>query len=321
MASSQPIVDHAAIREWAETRGARPACVKGTGGKGDPGMIRLDFPGFSGGESLQEISWREWFRQFDRQNLALLVQERTSRGQKSNFNKLVSRESVDDGGRTGRRSRPRAARPSKTRSNAVAARTRRKATGASTRSRSGAGSRKSSAKKAAPATRKAARSTAAAGGGTGRRSSAASARKTSTRRATTTRAASTGRRGSGRQLTNHDEIRQWAETRGAKPACVRGTGGARDVGMIRLDFPGFSGADSLQEISWREWFRQFDENNLALIVRDKTARGGRSNFNKLVSRAFTPTRRAGSGRGEGAARRTGSAATRSGSARRRTSTR
>jgi hypothetical protein len=85
-------------------------------------------------------------------------------------------------------------------------------------------------------------------------------------------------------MTDHDEIRSWAEERGAKPACVRGTGGRGDTGMIRLDFPGFSGEGKLQEISWDEWFRSFDENNLALIVQDRTAGGQKSNFNKLVSR-------------------------------------
>lgn len=85
-------------------------------------------------------------------------------------------------------------------------------------------------------------------------------------------------------LTDHDEIRRWAESRDAKPTCVKGTGGDGDVGMIRLDFPGFSGEGSLQEISWDEWFRAFDENGLALLVQDQTAGGEKSNFNKLVSR-------------------------------------
>ncbi len=85
-------------------------------------------------------------------------------------------------------------------------------------------------------------------------------------------------------LTDHDEIRRWAEERGAQPTCVRGTGGGNDVGMIRLDFPGYSGQDSLQAVDWDEWFQKFDENHLALLVQDQTARGQQSNFNKLVSR-------------------------------------
>ena len=54
--------------------------------------------------------------------------------------------------------------------------------------------------------------------------------------------------------------------------------------MIRLDFPGYSGEDKLQPISWDEWFEKFDERKLALIYQDETAGGQKSNFNKLVSR-------------------------------------
>ena len=56
--------------------------------------------------------------------------------------------------------------------------------------------------------------------------------------------------------TDHDEIRSWAEERGARPACVRGTGGVSDVGMLRLDFPGYSGQESLQHIDWDEFFEK-----------------------------------------------------------------
>ena len=84
--------------------------------------------------------------------------------------------------------------------------------------------------------------------------------------------------------TDHDEIRQWAEERGAKPSCVRGTGGKGDIGMLRLDFPGYSGEDSLEPIEWDEWFEKFDERELALLYQETTASGEKSNFNKLVSR-------------------------------------
>ena len=87
-----------------------------------------------------------------------------------------------------------------------------------------------------------------------------------------------------RPLTDHDEIRRWAEERSARPSRVRGTGVAEDVGMIRLDFPGYRGGEALEEISWDEWFDNFDDRNLALMVQDETARGEISNFNKLVSR-------------------------------------
>jgi hypothetical protein len=91
-------------------------------------------------------------------------------------------------------------------------------------------------------------------------------------------------------LTNHDEIRRWAEERGAHPASVRGTGDREDVGMIRLDFPGYRGEGSLGEINWDEWFRKFDEIGLALLVQEQTARGQKSNFNKLVKRETAEAR-------------------------------
>ena len=71
---------------------------------------------------------------------------------------------------------------------------------------------------------------------------------------------------------------------GAKPSCVVGTGDKKDIGMIRLDFPGYTGEGSLQEICWDDWFEKFDANDLALIYQEETAGGKKSNFNKLVSR-------------------------------------
>jgi len=110
------------------------------------------------------------------------------------------------------------------------------------------------------------------------------------------RSASAGRRsGSGRSndaahsgnmTTDHDEIQRWAEERGGKPACVQGTGGKGDIGMLRIEFPGKPNAKDakLQPISWDDFFEKFDERGLALVYQDKTARGQKSNFNKLVSR-------------------------------------
>ncbi len=54
-------------------------------------MLRIDFPGYSGAESLEHITWDEFFDKFDERNLAFLYQEHTAGGQKSNFNKLISR--------------------------------------------------------------------------------------------------------------------------------------------------------------------------------------------------------------------------------------
>jgi hypothetical protein len=114
-ASARPLTDHDEIRRWAKERNATPSRVSGTGNDGDVGMIRLDFPGYSGEGSLEEISWDEWFQKFDESGLALLVQEETARGQKSNFNKLVSRETAEQSQR-GLSSSPASTAGSRTRS-------------------------------------------------------------------------------------------------------------------------------------------------------------------------------------------------------------
>ncbi len=88
--------DHEAIRQWTEERGGWPATVHGTEGKGEQaGLLRIDFPGYGGGEKLQRISWEEFFNKFEESNLALVYQEETAEGRQSRFNKLVSRRSIE----------------------------------------------------------------------------------------------------------------------------------------------------------------------------------------------------------------------------------
>ena len=95
--SAEPTTDHEFIRKWVEERGGWPASVKGTGrGRGDTGMIRIDFPGFSGRQSLERIEWDEWFRQFDENGLAFLHRDmKHSDGDLDRFNKLVKRKPAD----------------------------------------------------------------------------------------------------------------------------------------------------------------------------------------------------------------------------------
>ena len=81
------------IRAWVEERGGHPACVKGTGGKNDPGLLRISFPGYSGEETLEPISWEEFFQGFEDNQLAFLYGPE----QDSRFNKLVRREGAQVG--------------------------------------------------------------------------------------------------------------------------------------------------------------------------------------------------------------------------------
>ncbi|MCU1261234.1 MAG: 1,4-alpha-glucan branching enzyme [Bryobacterales bacterium] len=89
-------IDHDEIRRWVEERHGVPARVKGTGDNDDPGLLRIDFPVDGPDPNLEPISWDEWFRKFDEKQLAFLYEEKMANGTMSYFNKLVSRETVND---------------------------------------------------------------------------------------------------------------------------------------------------------------------------------------------------------------------------------
>jgi hypothetical protein len=90
--------------------------------------------------------------------------------------------------------------------------------------------------------------------------------------------------------TDHETIRRWVEERGGGPARVKATGDGEDPGILRIDFPGYSGKDSLESIEWDAFFQWFDENGLAFLYQDRTKGGRQSRFNKLVARAAAEER-------------------------------
>lgn len=89
---SKITTDHDEIKRWVEERGGYPASVKATSEDGDPGLLRIDFPGYSGDESLERISWEDFFEKFEEKDLAFLYQETMREGEESRFFKLISRD-------------------------------------------------------------------------------------------------------------------------------------------------------------------------------------------------------------------------------------
>lgn len=87
--------DHQTIRHWIEARNGHPSVVKSTeqNARGKAGLLRVDFN--KPEDTLEEVSWDEFFETFDENRLAFLYQEKTASGRKSRFNKFVNRESVD----------------------------------------------------------------------------------------------------------------------------------------------------------------------------------------------------------------------------------
>ncbi|HEX5419706.1 MAG TPA: hypothetical protein VFY39_06885, partial [Gammaproteobacteria bacterium] len=91
MSTARATIDHEAIKQWVETRGGCPAHVKGSGSDGDPGILRIDFEGFSGKQRLEEISWDTFFKAFDDNSLAFIFSDDEER----RFSKFVARDSVE----------------------------------------------------------------------------------------------------------------------------------------------------------------------------------------------------------------------------------
>lgn len=71
-----------------------------------------------------------------------------------------------------------------------------------------------------------------------------------------------------KSTTDHDEIRRWVEERGGRPALAVEH---QDQPLgLRIEFPEDRGQqDGLLVISWEEFFRKFDEDNLVFLYRDE----------------------------------------------------
>lgn len=84
--------------------------------------------------------------------------------------------------------------------------------------------------------------------------------------------------------TNHQEIKQWVDARGGTPARVKGTAKGETAGVLRIDYPGYSGEDTLEPITWEEFFEGFEESELAFLYQDETKDGNESRFSKFIAR-------------------------------------
>ena len=90
MSRSKQTHDHQVIKQWAEARNGMPARVIGTAVKGDEGILRIHFPQFSKNDDLEEISWEDFFTDFEADKLDFLYQEKKADGETSTFHKLVA---------------------------------------------------------------------------------------------------------------------------------------------------------------------------------------------------------------------------------------
>src|SRR5690606_31124555 len=91
MSRAKATTDQDVIKQWVGERGGCPARVKGSASSGNAGILRIDYTGFSGQQSLEKISWKAFFDAFEKNSLAFLFQDEKD----SRFSKLVSRENAD----------------------------------------------------------------------------------------------------------------------------------------------------------------------------------------------------------------------------------
>src|SRR5215470_9103010 len=94
MSRAHATTDHDKIRRWAESRGGHPATVRRTERNKEAGILRLDFD--PPDETLEKISWDDFFEKFEDADLAFLYQDKAEGGKTSRFHKFVSRDDIDD---------------------------------------------------------------------------------------------------------------------------------------------------------------------------------------------------------------------------------
>jgi hypothetical protein len=87
------------------------------------------------------------------------------------------------------------------------------------------------------------------------------------------------------KTTNQEIIKKWVEDRGGLPSVVKSANDNDEGGLLRIDFPGYTGKDTLTPISWDEFFAIFESRQLAFLYQDKTSSGETSRFFKFVHRS------------------------------------
>jgi len=94
-----------------------------------------------------------------------------------------------------------------------------------------------------------------------------------------------------RVLTDHEEIRDWAAARAGQPV-LRTLGSSQDKPVLAFAFGqqayqdtdrGWDEIGEVEIVEWDEWFRLFDERELALVVAEDVP-GQREEFHEFIRR-------------------------------------
>jgi hypothetical protein len=82
--------------------------------------------------------------------------------------------------------------------------------------------------------------------------------------------------------TDHDEIKHWVEEHDGRPALLKEE--TSSVTPIKIIFPEYDINDHVEEVTWTEWFREFEEEDLAFEYKEDVEEGEEVGAFKLIHR-------------------------------------
>ena len=96
------------------------------------------------------------------------------------------------------------------------------------------------------------------------------------------------------ELTDHDAIRDWAAARMGAPAIIDASAEAGTQAVLRIVFDQIAyedqdrperppNAGGYELVEWHDWFRLFDEQQLALVVVPDSP-GRKDSFHEIIRR-------------------------------------
>jgi hypothetical protein len=88
------------------------------------------------------------------------------------------------------------------------------------------------------------------------------------------------RQGQSLATRSPEVIKHRAQERQAVPATVPGTEHGDHLGVLRFNFPGYGGR-KLQEVSWDQWLKTFQDRHLVFLFQEHKKNGDMSNFFRL----------------------------------------
>jgi hypothetical protein len=78
------------------------------------------------------------------------------------------------------------------------------------------------------------------------------------------------------QTSDHQIIQEWVEKHKGQPAVINETTNDNVIGVLRIKFS--DDLQNLKVITWEDFFKEFDENEIMFLCRDDI----NDNYNKFI---------------------------------------